>query len=338
MSDEPSQPSDETNPGNPQLENDLWSLDEEADSNFRGETTPASEAQSPVKSWLPERRPSLDPEVVKQMPETEETAERIFETAFPSKLPRRIAPSGRRANRDFQPLQPENVWPDIENDANDDPTTWDDPDVLAALPENAGDHPAPEPPDSMVTAAPDPLPATPARRSLTRSEILATVVLALLLIGAGAAAYYFSIHRIPAEENVTVDYPVKGTQLTVVSANTYWRTPATTGENPDRVRRGTALIPAVRLTFEKPGGAVRVIFRNDAGESVGDLLSRNVTATGPMVISGTAGFDHLALHAAYRTENRKQWTAEIFEGPDENAPAASFQKLLTVPVSARRQP
>ena len=171
--------------------------------------------------------------------------------------------------------------------------------------------------------------------SLTKGELISFGVLLLMLIAGGIFFFANSLNRIPAPPAALTadDFPIKGKQFTVVKAETFWRKPIVNGDALDNVRRGTLLIPVLNLTSEGGSGAVRVIFRDSDGKSVGDVISRSVSGNDKIEIAATAGFEDMSVHAAYRTGDIKPWIVEVHQGPAVNAPGDAYSKLFEIPIS-----
>lgn len=170
--------------------------------------------------------------------------------------------------------------------------------------------------------------------AVSKVEKIALIsVLALLALG----SIFFianSVYKIP-EKHVWLkesDFPIKGKSLEAVKAQTYWRAPAT-GEG----RIGTALLPVIELDLAGGPAAVRVFFRNAKGESAGDAFTKNVSGSSSLKIAGTAGFEDLGMHAAYRTTDTDRWIVEVYEGPSIDAPIHTFKKLFELPISTDRR-
>src|SRR5690606_4595376 len=105
----------------------------------------------------------------------------------------------------------------------------------------------------------------------------------------------------------------KGEQLTLTGAETFWRKPITSGDHPDTPRAGTAVLPVLSLSLEGGPAEIRVFFRDDKGELVGDSVTRTVAANAKVQIAATAGFDDPGMYAAYQAGLEKPWTAEVVE-------------------------
>jgi hypothetical protein len=140
------------------------------------------------------------------------------------------------------------------------------------------------------------------------------------------------------------DLPISGRFMEINSAETYWRKPIREGDQPDRARADVLQIPVLSVTIEGTGdGVLRVIFRDDEGEFVGDSITHTFTAghfdqsRSPQIeFPATSGFLEDADFNAYRVGGDR-WTVEVLEGPSENAPGSEFESLLTAPISSNRR-
>mgnify|MGYP000740101185 CR=1 FL=1 len=140
------------------------------------------------------------------------------------------------------------------------------------------------------------------------------------------------------------ELPAAGSFTTVATLETFWREPIREGENRDIARREVAMIPVVSLTLDDSrSGALRVIFYDSQGDSVGDAVSQPFTGgqfdgTGsPTIeIAATDGFTDPGDFDAYRVGGER-WTVEIREGPSTNAPGREFKELLSAPISSTRR-
>ncbi len=243
----------------------------------------------------------------------------------------------------------------------DDLDRWDD---TGAAPEPAEIVPEPEKIPAVPEAVAPESPALPSEPQANDSEEFAPALpekpiaeslnlklgltkmeriglfalLAVLLIGATSIVIY-SLGRLPTGSNQvkSTDFPIKGKQFSIATADTYWRAPVIDGKNPDVIRRGTVLIPVVKLTPADGSGAVRVIFRNHDGESIGDIVTRTVQSGQSLEIAATAGFDDIGMHAAYRTGETKPWIVEVDEAPTAAAANVDFRKLFEMSISTVRR-
>jgi hypothetical protein len=222
----------------------------------------------------------------------------------------------------------------------DDLDNWDEPEEIRPSPQGAaeiaGSRPFASPPVTPPADLKNDLPpAVPAgsrpRMKLSMVERLSLVVLALLLLGGGIAIYLNTISRLPAGTSraKAADFPIQGKHLAIVSAESFWRAP----KAGDTVRRGTQLVPAVELTSGGGPAAIRVFFRNDDGDLIGDAVTRYLQSGTKVEIAATAGFDDVGMHTAYRSEDDKTWTIEVFEAPTENSPGPDFKKLFEMDVA-----
>jgi hypothetical protein len=164
------------------------------------------------------------------------------------------------------------------------------------------------------------------------------IVLAILLLLGGGTIFLKAINGLPARSafEEQTEFPVKGAQVEILSAESYWRVPVTTGEKPDIVRRGTALIPVLVLHVRGGPSAIRVFFRDGDGNMMGDTVSRFVRSDSTIEFPATAGFGESWMHDSYRTGDGKPWTTEIFEAPSEGSSTSGFKRLLELNISAER--
>jgi len=179
-------------------------------------------------------------------------------------------------------------------------------------------------------------PALPPNASFTKIEkISISVLFAALVLGATLAVIHFS-NEVPTKPAIAeeIDFPVNGQLIEIKSATTYWREPITTGEDADVVRRGTKLIPVLKLSLHGKPCAIRIFFRNEDGTVIGDALTRMVSGDTELTIPATAGFDDIGMHAAYRTGGSDPWVVQILEGPDRAASREKFKTVLETEVSS----
>jgi hypothetical protein len=174
---------------------------------------------------------------------------------------------------------------------------------------------------------------------LTNVERIGLIALGVMLLAAVVAVLVFSFSRLPTESlgDHEIDYPVKGSYLTVDSARTYWRKPITDGPNPDTVRRDTELLPVLELDITGGPAVIRVLFRNDERAVVGDAVMHMVTGSGTLKIPATAGFEDYGMYAAYTTGQGPPWTIEIHEAKAEGAAGDEFKKLFELNISIDRR-
>jgi len=171
--------------------------------------------------------------------------------------------------------------------------------------------------------------------SLSKSEKTGiSVLLAILALGATLAIVHFST-RVPTRSVLSenLDLPLEGKLVKVTAISTYWREPITTGDNPDVVRRGTKLIPVVKVKIEAKSAAIRVLFRDQEGLVIGDPINRTFSGNAELRIPATAGFDDIGMHAAYRTGESPPWIVQILEATESSASIDNFKMLLETEIS-----
>lgn len=160
------------------------------------------------------------------------------------------------------------------------------------------------------------------------------IFVCMLVIGSVLGVIYFS-KEIPINSEISkkVSLPVKGKILKISNVVTYWRKPNTQGENPDIVRRGIKLVPVVEIHSEGSSGALRIFFRNEEANLVGDSITIAISGSETHYISATDGFANESMHAAYRTGNSARWQVQAFEGPSIDAPIEQFSPLFETDIS-----
>ncbi|MBC7979987.1 MAG: hypothetical protein H7Y36_05440 [Armatimonadetes bacterium] len=171
--------------------------------------------------------------------------------------------------------------------------------------------------------------------SLSKIEKIGILsLIAILILGATFTIIHFA-DNVPTRPVISRDleFPIKGQLVSITSASTYWREPIITGENADIVKRDTKLIPVLKISFEAKPGAIRIFFRNENGEVVGDAITRAVGGKTQLSIPATAGFDDIGMHAAYRTGESIPWIVQIFEAPTGNASREQFKKIFESEIS-----
>lgn len=172
---------------------------------------------------------------------------------------------------------------------------------------------------------------------LSKIEKIAIFLLcSALLLGAALTLIHFS-SRVPTRPLIAdkVDFPVSGKIVSITAAGTYWRKPVTSGDNADVVRRDTQLIPVLKLNLSSKSGVIRVFFRNEDGNVVGDAITRSVAGDSEITVSATAGFEDLGMHAAYRTGSGKRWVAQVFEAPSATASREDFRMVLEMEIDTQ---
>ncbi len=169
----------------------------------------------------------------------------------------------------------------------------------------------------------------------TMIDRIAVTVLAVLLLAAGAVFLRWSVGALPSRPLFEGDgkFPVKGSRLVVTDAETYWREPVRSGERIDLVQRDAKVIPEIRLSLAGGPCAVRVMFRDGDGNLIGDAVTRGVEGEGEIKIAATGGFADSGMHASYRMQGVRPWTAEVYEGPDVGSSGESFSRIFEMRIS-----
>jgi len=184
---------------------------------------------------------------------------------------------------------------------------------------------------------------------LNRREVIgiASFAVVIMIAAVWVISHFFSQLSFTRESDNRPSYPLKGELARVASANTFWREPVRSGENRDVARREVVLIPVLELSLDPEksgGGALRVIFLNSEGQSLGDPITRSfgagrfeATGSSTVTFAATDGFIADGDFQAYRTGKGKLWTAEVLEGPPGDSPASAFKKLSSIPILPDRR-
>lgn len=318
-------------------EHDLWELEEDGPPNPLAAEPPKSRSVPTNSTPGDAHKPQED---------------RKTESAAPSKSSR-TAVQFNTSRRPGKPHDTDYLIPRPGPDGEfEDLSDWVEPLARAVSPPPI-QKPAPE---AIVTEPIEPLteqedeirpvspePAKPIslrpQLHLSKAERIGLGVLLVLLLVGSIALFLSTFSRLPTESTRTEanDFPVSGKYVKISTADSYWRAPVTEGEARDVVRRGTVLIPAVKLTASGGPAAVRLVFRDNEGKMVGDVITRRVEVDLPMEIAATAGFEEVGMHAAYRTGQGKPWIIQIYEAASENSPSRDFKMLIEMKISNARR-
>ena len=173
---------------------------------------------------------------------------------------------------------------------------------------------------------------------LSGFERIGLISLMVLLLGGSVWFLATTVFRLPkpAVRLQARDFPIQGEQFRVDSAQCYWRKPITEGEHADVCRRGTLLLPVIEMASSDGNSTVRVFFKDDEGNTVGDPIIRKV-GNGTGKIAGTAGIEDPGIFAAYRTGNHTRWTAVVFEIPSGDIAEGEGNKLFEMEIPAERR-
>ena len=191
-----------------------------------------------------------------------------------------------------------------------------------------------------VSSQPSTAPAVarrPSDYSMLEKFGMTALVIALLAVVAGILIYSTTSLPVESLDSRKVKFPIAGKDLTVRSAKTYWRDVVRSGPDADVVRRGTRLLPVVELSYSGGPAVMRVMFRDENGDSVGDAITRRVEADGNVTLAATAGFDDVGMHAAYRTGGNDPWKIEVYEVSGTNVSEEGSTKLFEMDISADRR-
>lgn len=190
--------------------------------------------------------------------------------------------------------------------------------------------------------AAEPEEAKPAPAGLGKHEKIGLIAIAVILAGIAVWAVAGLLRNVPTTRYGAgqPDLPAEGTYATVDDATTFWRKPVREGANPDQAHGEAEFIPVVSVTLDGgTSGVIRVIFRNESGEYIGDNISRTFSdgrfdRSGSETIEfpATDGFRDSAGYNSYRV-GTDRWTAEVIEGPSRGASGSEFKTLFTIPVS-----
>lgn len=326
MSSDPTQPEPNQEKNTPKpskkakeaTEHDLWDLD--------FDDTPAA-ADSPAESGrLPARRPNSTPSVRSKKP-----AERPIEVPVVGDARKATEePAKGKASNGENPVKP------AEEKRESAPAPKES--IKAGTKPGKEQKSWDESDDEKPEAA-APVSETGSARSFVSSlskieKIAISGLLAALVVAATFTFVHFS-NRVPTRSPLSekIDFPVSGKLIEITAAATYWREPVTSGEKADVVRRGTKLIPVLKITMKAKPCAVRIFFRNEEGIVVGDGITRIVSGDTELTIPATAGFDDIGMHAAYRTGESIPWVVQIYEGPNRGASREKFDKVLETEIS-----
>lgn len=338
------------NLGKDTTELDLWAFDDAE----TGDDEPRIPASKPADPEIPAPRPSKGKPA---RDEADQADDGVPQLPVATSKPSIKVNVGIKRGKEASPLDLGKADADF-----DDLDSWDEPvseappatpvgksaAVEVPAPQSVEDEifesePEPEPERSPeIAPAPAAVAEKPAPVSLKPNlglsmiERVGMIALAALLLVGGGVIYLNTISRLPKGADLAVanDFPISGQQITVDSAETYWRVPVTEGPNADTFRRDTLLLPIASLQIGKGTGAVRVFFRNGSGELVGDAVTRAVQGPGKLDIAATAGFEDSGMYAGYRTGLGKVWTIEVHEASSENAHATGFKKLFEMSIAA----
>jgi len=343
---------------------DLWAFDDDIESDAEQVKKTSLEPREETSSGYPVRLAGEIP--VLPAPQMVPAFERIRRNITKPKPSGNTPPPSRAAvaqEEDFEDLE---RWDDVpaspaetsndtpapksipapSSDAPKPPTTESsiqrasEPTPPAAATVSSDESPAPNPAETAAPAPSDTTSPAAAAASLPRLHLgkfegVLLAVFGVLLLGVFGWLLAISVFSLPKETQRlgSADFPVKGAVVQVQSASSFWRSPNLSTEV---VRRGTQLIPVVRLQFGSGSGQIRVVFADADGKTVGDAFIRSIKDNETHEFAATAGFDDIGMYASYRTGGTKPWTVRVFEAPAGNTKNPEFRKLLELDIAPER--
>lgn len=173
---------------------------------------------------------------------------------------------------------------------------------------------------------------------LNSIERYGLIGLAVLLLGGSIWFLATTVFRLPkpAVRLEARDFPIKGEKIRIDSAECYWRKPVTGGKNADACRLGTLLLPEVELKVSGGSATIRVFFKDDEGNTIGDPLFRQI-GEGTVKVAATAGIEDPGIFAAYRTGNATRWTVQVHEIPSGDVARGKSNQLFEMEIPAERR-
>lgn len=373
MPDEPENPQNLPGRHRPRLtdlskettEEDLWDL--EGDEMSAPADTPAPSNPQPVSGdsdEVPEEVPKKNPATAAKIPTEPRSKPRISPTKRSRKSsppppvvgdPDPVEPKVRNTPRSIdpssRPLPPKAARPNGPRSL--DPKSIDSPqaEIEAAPDTPKAEKVKPEKRDSE--------PSTPSadqdkssllgetsKKGTGSHEAIGLISLGVIFLGLAIwwIISLFSTISTTRLGDDQPDFPAEGKFITVDTAETYWRKPVRDGDRPDIARSDVEFIPVLNLSIEESNiGIIRVIFRNDQNEFVGDSISHSfangvfeANAKATIEFSATDGFASSGEFNGYRV-GKDRWTVEVYEGPSADASGSEFNLLFTAPVSSNRQ-
>ncbi len=158
---------------------------------------------------------------------------------------------------------------------------------------------------------------------------------------------FFTQLSFQSEHVSAPDFPVRGQHAVIKAADTFWREPIREGPNRDSAKREVTMIPVVEITLDPEAsslGALRISFKNERGETVGDPMIRSFNAGSfqqsggsKIAIAATDGFIDEGNFNAYRSSDDPPWTVEVREGASSDGDSASFKPLTVIPILPLRR-
>ncbi|MCA9797079.1 MAG: hypothetical protein KC910_34955, partial [Candidatus Eremiobacteraeota bacterium] len=224
------------------------------------------------------------------------------------------------------PEEPTNL--DTEQIANEEPAPVEQP--VEPLAEDTNE----------LEPAPSPAPAQRVSFSLPQLSLLEKIsisALIVILLGAGIYIASNSINKIPGTKAADeLALPIKGKNMTIENVKTYWVEKTSADGTVLRDDEETNIVPVIQLHSSGKPATVRVFFRNEENDAVGDTITTTLTPGKAVDIAGSEGFHEFGKFAAYRAVTTEPWSVEVYEGPNERANLEEFKKILETTISITR--
>lgn len=301
-------------------------------------TSPSPDSNSPMKSPDIGRSPSegteldlwdLDTDLEENISaEHSESEKEAVAVELPS---RRVTESSIQSRRPTE----RHIDPPIVADHNALESATEEEKVETEKSSESDDEPATTSQDKQEDSSTAPASSKSSSTALTKTEKIGLFILvAILALGATVSIIHFS-NKVPTKPVVgeSLDLPVEGKLVKITALSTYWREPILTGSEADTVRRGTKLIPVLKISAEAQSASIRVFFRDENGLVIGDPINRTVKGKTELRIPATAGFEDIGMHAAYRTGESQPWLIQILEAENSGAAIEKFKLIVETEIS-----
>ncbi|MDX1681435.1 MAG: hypothetical protein R3242_11990 [Akkermansiaceae bacterium] len=171
-------------------------------------------------------------------------------------------------------------------------------------------------------------------RSLSMVEKFCCAAIVVGVLVFAAAVFVPALYDFPEQPEMaeSSDFPIAGAQVTVRSAETYWREPVREGENAEEVRADVVLVPVFDAKLEGQG-EIRLLFRDSEGELVGDLLTLELAGGQDYTAVCSDGFKYRGNFTAYQAGELEPWTVEFHEVPEGTEEINAETELFKMKIS-----
>ena len=176
--------------------------------------------------------------------------------------------------------------------------------------------------------------------SLNSTEKITLAAMAALFLGLAVWGYvWLRGKNEDANTKAALELPVTGKHATITEFGTFWK-PA--GKAPG-IKLGAVVVPAASITLgkESESGALRIFFRNAAGESIGDTITIRFTSgkfengKESIEVSASDGFHLKGDFHAYQMDESLAWKVHVLEADSDSGAGSSYQKLLETQVEPK---